>query len=465
MDEEKKGPLKMQFTERRVEKLRCPPDADELVVWDEEQRGLCVRIRATGGASYYVFYRVAGRLRRYHIGACAETALVDARETANRARRLAKEGRDIALEYKEAGLATVPSADSTVEGVAAEWLASTKGVKKESSRTLDELFIRRFIVPALGDRPVANVTFTEVERLHRGISDGTFKPRRKEKGKGSRGAKEGGSPVMANRIRSALSSIMSYAELKGHRAPGTNPCKGLRKNREEPRHRALTELELKRLAKVLREWPTAPRDLCVDEETGRRRRYTRTPERLVLSDDELAARRRAADCIKTILLTGCRRGEIAHLRWAEVNEAASRLDLQDSKVGARSVPICSSALAIIRRQPRTDLNPFVFASAVKDGAPVSDLKRSWAAIKLRAGLGTFRAHDLRHHVGETLASMGYSEIIISKVLGHSRGTTTWGYVAVKDEVLRRAVEEYGQAVGKALGEWPVKVSSKTEVQP
>jgi integrase len=206
---------------------------------------------------------------------------------------------------------------------------------------------------------------------------------------------------------------------------------------------------LRRLAKALNEWPTSPHDVVTDE-TGARKRHTRHDP--IPTNDEIAARRRGADCIKTILLTGCRRSEIAHLLWSEVDEEHKVLRLADSKTGPRAVPLNAFAFAVIKRQPQTPLNPFVFASPSRDGAPVSDLKRTWISIKTKAGLGTFRMHDLRHNCGESLASMGYSEIVIAKVLGHSKGSTTWGYVAIRDDVLREAVERYGQEIGRALGE-------------
>lgn len=445
---------RLKFTERRVEALRCPQGAAEEVVWDLEQRGLCVRVRSTGAASYYVTYRLAGKLRWYRIGARDEKTLADARATAAEARILAKEGRDIAVERAEAARALTPSEEATVTGVANAWLKSTAGRKKESTRKIDKLFIDRFIGPALGDRPAAAVTYSEVEALHRKITDGRTKPKRKAQGSGSRGGKAGGSPVMANRIRACLSAIMTHAEKQGLRPHGSNPCRGVTPNRELPRHRALSELELRRLAKSLNEWPTSPHEVTTDE-TGARKRHTRHDPSP--TEAESAARRRAADCIKTILLTGCRRSEIAHLRWSEVDEEHKVLRLADSKTGPRAVPLNAFALAVIKRQPQTPLNPFVFASSSKDGSPLSDLKRAWNAIKTRAGLGTFRTHDLRHHCGETLASMGFSEIVIAKVLGHSKGSTTWGYVAIRDDVLREAVERYGQEIGRALCEQPASV--------
>ena len=73
-----------------------------------------------------------------------------------------------------------------------------------------------------------------------------------------------------------------------------------------------------------------------------------------------ASRRRQADIIRLLLLTGCRKGEIVNLRWREVE--GDTLNLADSKTGPRKVFLNTPARAVIERQPRTD-SPFVFPVA------------------------------------------------------------------------------------------------------
>ena len=49
-----------------------------------------------------------------------------------------------------------------------------------------------------------------------------------------------------------------------------------------------------------------------------------------------ASRRRQADIIRLLLLTGCRKGEIVNLRWREVER--DTLNLADSKTGGYFPP-------------------------------------------------------------------------------------------------------------------------------
>lgn len=51
----------MKFTQRRIETLECPVRAKDLLVFDDEQRGLGVRVTASGGKSYLVQYTLGGK--------------------------------------------------------------------------------------------------------------------------------------------------------------------------------------------------------------------------------------------------------------------------------------------------------------------------------------------------------------------------------------------------------------------
>jgi len=42
----------VKLTQRRIEGLECPPGRKDILVFDDEQRGLAVRVMACGGKSY-----------------------------------------------------------------------------------------------------------------------------------------------------------------------------------------------------------------------------------------------------------------------------------------------------------------------------------------------------------------------------------------------------------------------------
>jgi hypothetical protein len=69
----------VKFTQRRIETLECPVGAKDVLVFDDEQRGLGVRVTASGGKSYLAQYTLGGHKRRIPLGSCAAISLAAAR--------------------------------------------------------------------------------------------------------------------------------------------------------------------------------------------------------------------------------------------------------------------------------------------------------------------------------------------------------------------------------------------------
>lgn len=88
-------------------------------------------------------------------------------------------------------------------------------------------------------------------------------------------------PYQANHTLGAVSIMFTVAHTWGVRTDGINPCWKVKRYKEIKRERYLTTDELTRLGKVLREFDTEPE---------------------------------AANCIRLLLLTGCRLGEIQTLK-------------------------------------------------------------------------------------------------------------------------------------------------------
>lgn len=61
-------------------------------------------------------------------------------------------------------------------------------------------------------------------------------------------------------------------------------------------------------------------------------------------------------------LTGCRRDEIAGLKWSEIDFERACLRLENTKTGRSVRPLSGAALALIQAQPRVDDAVYVFPS-------------------------------------------------------------------------------------------------------
>jgi integrase len=105
----------------------------------------------------------------------------------------------------------------------------------------------------------------------------------------------------ATRTIGLLGGIMTYACQAGIIEP--NPVHGIRKPKDNVREHRLSEAEYCMLGSILRE---------------------------IEADGQYAV---AADIIRLLALTGCRRGEVIKLQWSEVDIESSCLRLKDSKEG------------------------------------------------------------------------------------------------------------------------------------
>ena len=95
----------MKLTERKIERLAAEHGRKDRLVFDDAQRGLAVRVTATGGRTYLGQYTLHGHKWRVPLGACSGLSLAKAREAAAAVMGDVAKGRNPALERKEAAAA------------------------------------------------------------------------------------------------------------------------------------------------------------------------------------------------------------------------------------------------------------------------------------------------------------------------------------------------------------------------
>ncbi|MDO5378490.1 MAG: site-specific integrase [Clostridia bacterium] len=130
------------------------------------------------------------------------------------------------------------------------------------------------------------------------------------------------------------------------------------------------------------------------------------------------------------LLAGLRRGEIAGLRWGDVDPAARQLHVRRQRIrtraglidappksasGVRDVPLCPELLAILRRSYQ--LAPSL---RVIDTAPEA-IDRRWQRLQQRELQLSqrYRLHDLRHTYVSRLLLAGAVPRVVQYVAGHA----------------------------------------------
>ena len=70
----------MKLTLNRIAGLKCPEGKRDMLVFDDEQRGLGVRVTASGGKTYLAQYGWHGQKRRIPLGSCSALSLAKARD-------------------------------------------------------------------------------------------------------------------------------------------------------------------------------------------------------------------------------------------------------------------------------------------------------------------------------------------------------------------------------------------------
>ena len=266
------GRERMRLTDAAVERLR--PREREYTVWDDRTPGLGVRIRPGGGKSYVWLQRSGGRSKRISLGPVSLRTIAEARRDCL-ARQLTLEPDRESVPRRRA-----PSFREFVEG---EWKDAHFERYKPSTITGVRSLLASQLLPEFGSIPLDRIAPARVRRWFDAFSRTA--------------------PVNANRGLDVLRQIMNFAIASGH--TDANPAAGIQPNRRPKLTRFLSREEIARLHRVL------------DGQAGR-------------------GNRQQAEVIRLLLLTGCRRGEIVHLRWSEVQ--GDMLMLADSKTGPRTVP-------------------------------------------------------------------------------------------------------------------------------
>ncbi len=154
-----------------------------------------------------------------------------------------------------------------------------------------------------------------------------------------------------------------------------------------------------------------------------------------------------ADIIRLLLLTGCRKSEITHLRRSEVD--GSRLRLEDSKTGPRIVYLSAEARAIVERRMR-GAGAYLFPSPRNPARPGSGGLRLWYRIRREIGIEDVRLHDLRHSYASQSVMAGIPLPVVSKLLGHSQVTMTLRYAHSADKDVEAAAERVGARIAGLL---------------
>lgn len=146
------------------------------------------------------------------------------------------------------------------------------------------------------------------------------------------------------------------------------------------------------------------------------------------------------DLIVMLLDTGARYGEIANIRWQQINLAERSIDLWRSKVNNQSVLFMTDRVAeISQRRKHSRKGEHVFTN--RAGGP-----RGYSVVAIRkafnrAGLTDCTVHTLRHTHATRLIQNGLSVYEVRSVLGHADIKTTLRYAHLEQAAITQKARD------------------------
>lgn len=240
----------------------------------------------------------------------------------------------------------------------------TDYARQKKTRRNDAHVIQKHILPALGNKQVTRVCYTDICEIHEKMRD---------------------RPYQANRVVSILHCMFGLTNLWMVTLPHGNPCRKVKRYREYNRTRFLSDDELRRLIDTL--------DLA----------RAGSPLRVGF--------------LELLLYTGARCGEWKTARWDQIR--GRELSLQDSKTGPRTIYLTAQAMEVLAGLPKTP-DGLVFPE-------LPELRYFWTGITKKAKIANLRLHDLRHCFASVALSAGQSLPKIGGLLGHTSPKMTARY--------------------------------------
>jgi integrase len=348
----------MKLTLNRIAGLKCPEGKRDILVFDDEQRGLGVRVTASGGKTYLAQYNWHGQKRRIPLGSCSALSLAKARDAVRAIMGDVARGIDPAAERKKAKAHEA----LTLSALLSDWQALHLASKRpryaaEAVRAVRNAFSRYLGLPAANlSRATAVKTLDAMARR--------------------------GSVAMAARTAAYGKAAYGWAVKRG--AFSINPFLNLPVASDIRRERVLTDDEL---ATIWR------------------------------ATDGIGA---FSGIVRMLALTGQRREEVAGMTWAELSDDLSTwiIPASRAKNGATHiVPLSAPAQDLLRGAPR--LGELVFSGL---RGPFNGWSKSKAAMDAKSGVTNWRLHDLRRTMATGLQRLGVRLEVTEQVLNHVSGS-------------------------------------------
>jgi integrase len=367
----------MKLTVQTTAGLKLPTGAAEKIFWDDELKGLGIRLREGGSRTWIYQFKVGAKQRRMTLGPVTRESFstirdknravikLGIRDQVDQLKSKVRLGEDPAATKANARIAASETFGATLQ----RFLAYQRG--RLRPRTYPDL--ERHLLKH--SRMLHGLQLTQISRRDIATVIGAVR-----------------GDTTSNRVRTSLSSFFSWA--MGEGLLDQNPVVGTNKREEKKRTRTLSPQELRLI------WTHA-------------------------GDDHYGV------ILRLLALTGARADEIAGLRWSEVGQDLITLPPARVKNGREhEIPLSSTARKIIEAQPRRT-NPdgtprdLIFGNAQGPFSGWSNSKNALVERMMRTAgkpLPHWTPHDLRRSFSTHANELGFAQPhVIEAALGHVSG--------------------------------------------
>jgi integrase len=350
-----------------LELLNNPPipEKGSIVVWDESPKGFGLAVTSNGACSYVFNYRFKGRQRRLHLK--PGLSLSEAREQAKKLQGEVAQGRDPLAERRK----VEADETTTFRHISQEYFE----LEGPSLRSKDdrEALINRHVMPKFGRRQVEEITRLEITRLidRVQLSSG---------------------PHAANAVMWLIKRIFNW---HAERSNFKSPLRTTTKPRGEPsiRKRKLLDHEIKAIWEAAEDSPTL---------------FSRM--------------------VQLLLLTACRRDEVADMRRSEIEGTCWTIPSSRYKTKIDvEIPLSPAAMKVLEAIERIGRSDLVFT--LNGRTSIKGFTVWKRDFDQKCGFSNWQLRDLRRTARSIMSrgDLGIPSDHVERCLGHVIGGTRKHY--------------------------------------
>jgi integrase len=333
--------------------------------------GLSLLVTPQGGKWWRFRYRYAGAEKMLSFGTYPEVGLREARDRRDSARKLVAAGIDPSSHRKQEKRENRATLGNTFAALANEWHGLKHATWAPATRDKIRFYLDSDLIPALGQRPVAEITRPELVDALRSI----------EKRQAFN---------VAKKARGWLNQIFRFALAKGlvDRNPATDLDVVAAPSPRAKPHPSLPLSELPSLLLAVQNYGGSP--------------LTRF-------------------AIQLLLLTGVRPGELRHAPWSEFDLDRQLWSIPAERMKMRRphlVPLPNQAIQFLHELNRiTSYSKLLFPSRDDRDLPMSENTIN-AAFRRLGYNGKQTGHGFRHLISTALNEKGYNRDWVERQLAH-----------------------------------------------